>query len=123
VDRYDSLGGEKRGTTGMCMCCGDSTNGHESNLCERCRYEDCTATCHCGRPVFVNDAIEPGFTRGLCEECDTVRCDVDPSQCPYSRRRPKSRGTNEFQSPSRNTEDFYTNTEADAGSYERGRGY
>lgn len=33
--------------------------------------------CHCGRPVHV---YEDGFTRGLCAECSTVRCDVGP--CP-----------------------------------------
>ncbi|HEX2242813.1 MAG TPA: hypothetical protein VHK27_06100 [Gammaproteobacteria bacterium] len=37
--------------------------------------------CHCGRPIFINDAIEPGFTRGLCEDCDSVRCDAYPGEC------------------------------------------
>lgn len=44
-------------------------------------------TCHCGRPEFVNDAIEPGWTRGLCESCDTHRCDVDPLNAPCGRLR------------------------------------
>jgi hypothetical protein len=34
--------------------------------------------CHCGRPVHV---YEDGFERGLCEECSTYRCDIEPT-CP-----------------------------------------
>lgn len=41
--------------------------------------------CHCGRPVAGEDEWErPGPAyRFMCEECATVRCDVDPSACPY----------------------------------------
>ena len=44
--------------------------------------------CHCGRDVYYEEAIiENGkpFTRGLCRECDTVRCDAYPFDCPYWR--------------------------------------
>lgn len=35
-------------------------------------------TCHCGKAVHI---YGDGFTRGLCEECSTVRCDVEPGAC------------------------------------------
>ena len=31
--------------------------------------------CHCGKPTHVYD---DGFTRDLCEDCSTVRCDAYP---------------------------------------------
>jgi hypothetical protein len=35
-------------------------------------------TCHCGRPIHVYD---DGFTRGLCEDCSTYRCDTWDGSC------------------------------------------
>lgn len=35
--------------------------------------------CHCGEPAHIH---ETGFTRGLCVDCDAVRCDAYPDQCP-----------------------------------------
>jgi len=38
--------------------------------------------CHCGKPVYFHIGVEDGkFTRGLCHECDTVRCDAYPGEC------------------------------------------
>lgn len=36
--------------------------------------------CHCGAPVHVHEDLD-NFTRGLCRECDTVRCDAYPGEC------------------------------------------
>jgi hypothetical protein len=39
-------------------------------------------TCHCGRSVHVYDDLG-GFTRNMCHECSTVRCDTsDGMPCP-----------------------------------------
>lgn len=35
--------------------------------------------CHCGERVHV---YEDGFTRVMCEECSTIRCDIEPGPCP-----------------------------------------
>lgn len=40
-------------------------------------------TCHCGRLLAYGFDGDPTHHRGMCEDCDAVRCDVDPSQCPY----------------------------------------
>ncbi len=33
--------------------------------------------CHCGRPIHVyTEAGMEGFSRGMCEPCSEVRCDV-----------------------------------------------
>lgn len=50
---------------------------------------DETEHCHCGRPVVYHsdDATnQQSWTRGLCEQCDAVRCDVDPTQCPFRKQ-------------------------------------
>lgn len=36
--------------------------------------------CHCGKPIHYYEEMN-NFTRGLCLECSTVRCDLDPSAC------------------------------------------
>lgn len=41
-------------------------------------------TCHCGEPTHTH---EDGFTRGLCLDCDTVRCDIEPGEC-WTKRPP-----------------------------------
>lgn len=38
------------------------------------------AKCHCGDNVVVRFQWN-GFTRGLCEHCDDVRCDAYPGEC------------------------------------------
>lgn len=35
--------------------------------------------CHCGAPVHTYD---DGFTRNMCEECSSLRCDITPGPCP-----------------------------------------
>lgn len=42
---------------------------------------DPVITCHCGRPVIIHP---DGFTRGMCEHCDSVRCDAYPMECRLS---------------------------------------
>lgn len=43
-----------------------------------------TEPCHCGRPVHV---YMDGFTRNMCEECSSVRCDTaDGMPCPVTAR-------------------------------------
>lgn len=38
--------------------------------------------CHCGRPATYGfDGARTLLTRGMCRDCDAVRCDVDPSAC------------------------------------------
>lgn len=45
--------------------------------------------CHCGRKIYYHVLVlttdgKP-FTRGLCQECDSARCDAYPFDCPYWR--------------------------------------
>lgn len=41
--------------------------------------------CHCSRPIYIHyDLREEPFTRGLCKDCDLVRCDAYPDDCPFS---------------------------------------
>lgn len=45
--------------------------------------------CHCSRPIYFryDDIYGTGgepFTRGLCKDCDMVRCDAYPEDCPFS---------------------------------------
>jgi hypothetical protein len=42
-----------------------------------------TELCHCGRSVFYGYDGNPNHHRGMCEDCDAARCDVDPTNCPY----------------------------------------
>lgn len=37
--------------------------------------------CHCGEPVVFGYDGDPSHTRGLCEDCDAVRCDAYPGEC------------------------------------------
>lgn len=40
--------------------------------------------CHCDNPIYIHKGLNPDgsdFTRGLCELCDTVRCDASPGAC------------------------------------------
>lgn len=38
-------------------------------------------TCHCGQPVTYGFDGHPNHHRGMCKDCDPVRCDVDPEAC------------------------------------------
>ena len=49
------------------------------------------ARCHCGRPVAFGFDGDPNHHRGMCSECDMVRCDAYPLDCPY-RVLPPARG-------------------------------
>ena len=40
---------------------------------------DADDKCHCGDPIYIHE--DDGFTRGLCEDCDAVRCDAYPGAC------------------------------------------
>ena len=37
--------------------------------------------CHCGDPVTFGYDSDPSHTRGLCADCDAVRCDAYPGEC------------------------------------------
>ena len=37
--------------------------------------------CHCGEPVVFGYDGDPSHTRGLCADCDAVRCDAYPGEC------------------------------------------
>ena len=37
--------------------------------------------CHCGDPVVFGYDSDPSHTRGLCSDCDAVRCDAYPGEC------------------------------------------
>lgn len=38
-------------------------------------------SCHCGEPVEFGYDGDPSHTRGLCKDCDAVRCDAYPGEC------------------------------------------
>ena len=38
-------------------------------------------SCHCGEPVVFGYDSDPSHTRGLCDDCDAVRCDAYPGEC------------------------------------------
>ena len=38
-------------------------------------------SCHCGEPVVFGYDSDPSHTRGLCSDCDAVRCDAYPGEC------------------------------------------
>lgn len=50
---------------------------------------DRSRLCHCGNAVYIHP---DGFTRDLCRECDSLRCDVpDPEYpCPVTKALVKS---------------------------------
>jgi hypothetical protein len=62
-------------STPWCVCC---MAGHAL----RASRTGETA-CHCGRLLVVHSDSTGDYTRGMCEECDAVRCDVDPTACPF----------------------------------------
>ena len=37
--------------------------------------------CHCGQPVQYGFDGNPGHHRGMCADCDAVRCDAEPGAC------------------------------------------
>lgn len=39
--------------------------------------------CHCGRPVTFGFDGDPSHHRGMCADCDAVRCDAYLQECPY----------------------------------------
>lgn len=50
----------------------------KDKLCFMCGVE---LLCHCGGLVLIRtDGVEPK-TRGLCLDCDAVRCDAYPGAC------------------------------------------
>ena len=38
--------------------------------------------CHCGEPVAFGFDGDPTHHRGMCADCDSVRCDAYPGECP-----------------------------------------
>lgn len=60
-----------------CPLCGwDVREGARLVACE------CT-TCHCGRPVAFGYDGDPTHHRGMCADCDAVRCDAYPMDCTH----------------------------------------
>jgi hypothetical protein len=39
--------------------------------------------CHCGRPVTFGFDGDLTHHRGMCADCDAVRCDASPDECPH----------------------------------------
>ena len=37
--------------------------------------------CHCGEPVRYGYDDNPQHHRGMCDHCDSVRCDAYPGEC------------------------------------------
>lgn len=37
--------------------------------------------CHCGDPAAYGYDGNPKHTRGMCEACDSARCDAYPGDC------------------------------------------
>lgn len=56
---------------------------HARHLAHSARRKGLTTKCHCGLPVHTYD---DGFSRGMCEECSTVRCDVAAGPCTTNRK-------------------------------------
>jgi hypothetical protein len=48
--------------------------------CQECASDQ--DFCHCGKPVRYGYDGDPNHHRGMCADCDAVRCDVDPTECP-----------------------------------------
>lgn len=42
--------------------------------------------CHCGQPVTYGYDGDPTHHRGMCADCDAVRCDAYPMDCPMRRK-------------------------------------
>lgn len=59
--------------SGRCEACGHFSWPYcecDPRLSFLCYEDPRLHECHCGAPIYVNDDIEPGWTRGLCRECD-----------------------------------------------------
>ena len=67
----------------ICQDCGDR---HASSACPQAGE----ASCHCGRPVVYGFDMDPSHHRGMCFDCDEVRCDAYPLECPYRFTFPES---------------------------------
>lgn len=42
--------------------------------------------CHCGEPVTYGYDGDPTHHRDMCADCDAVRCDAYPMDCPMRRK-------------------------------------
>lgn len=56
----------------------DSAQAHPFNLWESLNGDD---RCHCGEHVRYGYDGNPTHHRGMCEDCDLVRCDAYPGEC------------------------------------------
>ncbi|WP_332645094.1 hypothetical protein [Aeromicrobium sp.] len=45
------------------------------------RFGGGNAVCHCLAPVVWGYDGNPRHHRGMCEHCDSVRCDAYPGEC------------------------------------------
>lgn len=73
--------------------------------------------CHCGKPASCGFDGDPTHHRGMCTDCDAVRCDAYPGECSASRGVRESRTFTE-------TERSTVAEEAQAAVYgDRGKDY
>lgn len=71
----------------LCHC------GDRLCVCAHPEPPQCGCHCHCGQPVVYGYDGHPDHHRGMCTDCDPVRCDVDPTAC----KPPKGSPMNEFE--------------------------
>lgn len=50
-------------------------------------------SCHCGAPVVYSFDGDPTHHRGMCSDCDSVRCDAYPGECSRPEARPVRGGS------------------------------
>lgn len=67
----------------MCKVC----DMHPDDCAEwGCGWGPLDGNCHCGQPVAYGYDGNPLHSRGLCSDCDLVRCDAYPGACGYHNR-------------------------------------
>lgn len=59
---------------------GDSTTLDSGTRISNSAPDEAEEGCHCGQPIHYYEEMN-NFTRGLCLDCSTVRCDLDPAAC------------------------------------------
>lgn len=56
----------------------DSSQAHPFDIWESLNGDD---RCHCGEHVRYGYDGNPEHHRGMCKDCDLVRCDAYPGEC------------------------------------------
>lgn len=64
-----------------CSGCGGMVEYAPFDWCDDRRQHTEPEPCHCGKPVAYGYDGNPQHHRGMCEDCDTVRCDAYPGAC------------------------------------------